>query len=353
MLRLFKRPDSEVWQIHGTIGDRRVRQSAGTTDRAQAEETRAHLEARLRREAHYGRENETTFAEAALAYAETKKARGENACSQYIAHLVRMIGNRKLATFSSGEVQDLAVKLHPEGSASTRNRHGIAAFMAVYNHAVVRKLAPPMKVERFTEKPAATRSVDATWIEAVRGAMADRHARAMVRLMFDTGMRLGTVLALTPAMLDAERCIMQVPGALLKSGEDHEFILPADLARELAALPSVAEVNKAKQGPGQRRNEALLFGFTVATGFYKLLRKACAKADVDYVPPHQSGRHSFATTYLVDHEVDPVTVAQLGGWQDVPHMIKRYPHAREAKLRAVVERVAGGAGEGPKLRAVK
>lgn len=84
MLKVTKRSDSDVWQIKGTVGSRRVRQSARTTDRAQAEEIAAALESRLRREHHYGAENETTFAEAALRYAEAKRDRGENPCSQYL-----------------------------------------------------------------------------------------------------------------------------------------------------------------------------------------------------------------------------------------------------------------------------
>jgi integrase len=212
--------------------------------------------------------------------------------------------------------------------------------MAVYNHAVYRKLAAPIKVERFKETPEPTQSVDAAWIDAVRAAMADPHARALVRLMFDTGMRLGTALALRPAMLDRDACILRVPGHLLKNDEPHDFILTVDLTLELANLPAV---------PTRRRTQALLFGFVHGSGFRKHLKRACKAAGVPYVPPHQSGRHSFATTYLVDNEVDAVTVAELGGWKDVSMLMKRYPHAREAKLRSVVERVSGK----PMLRRVK
>jgi hypothetical protein len=45
----------------------------------------AHLEARLRREQHYGKERETTFGEAALLYIEAKKRDRKPVCSpQYL-----------------------------------------------------------------------------------------------------------------------------------------------------------------------------------------------------------------------------------------------------------------------------
>ena len=56
---------------------------------------------------------------------------------------------------------------------------------------------------------------------------------------------------------------------------------------------------------------------------------------------------------LVDNEIDPITVAEIAGWKDPSFMLKKYPHARHAKLRAVVERVAAAsAPKGPKLKIV-
>lgn len=341
MLKVTKRAGSPYWQIHGTVAGQRVRQSSGTPDRATAQAAASHLESRLRREQQYGKEHETTFGDAALAYIESKRADNAPVCSaQYLREIIRRVGTRTLASFSPGEIQDIAKALHPSSGAATRNRHGIAPFMAVYNHAVRRKLAPPMVVERFKEQTPKTVSVDRAWIEAVRAAMPDPHARAMVLLMFETGMRLGTVIALEPAMVSTTDCIISVPGSILKNDDPHEFIISATLADELAVLPK------------HSRDQARLFGFRYGSGFYRHLKRACQDAGVSYVPPHQSGRHSMATHLIVDHGIDPVTVAELGGWKDVAHLMKRYPHARAAKLRAVVERVSS-AGKKPALKSVK
>ena len=344
MLKVKKRPDSPFWHIVGTVKGQRVRQSTCTTDKATAEAEAAYLEARLRREQLYGKDHETTFADAALAYIKSKAKDSKPVCSpQYLKTMVQRYGRRTLASFSPGEIRDIAQAVHARANPATRNRHGIAPFMAVYNHAVARKLAPPLVVERFKEYPAKTVSVTRGWIEAVRSQMKDPHARAMVRLMFDTGMRLGTAVALSPSMLDARACVIRVPGNLLKNGEPHDFILTSELAIELASLPPIKTA---------KRDNSRMFGFVYGSGFYKHLKRACALAGMSYVPPHQSGRHSFATVYLVDEEVDPVTVAELGGWKDVSMLMKRYPHAREAKLRSVVERISG-TGYGSKLKRVK
>jgi hypothetical protein len=156
VLKVDKRKGSPFWQITGTVvtptASQLVRKSSGTTDQKQALEAASQLEARIRRELTYGVENETTFADAAHDYIKDKLDEGEPICSPKLADLIAEIGERKLASFSSGEVQDIAKRILPNAKAATRNRHGIAPFMSVYNFAVLRKKAPPMTVERFEEQ---------------------------------------------------------------------------------------------------------------------------------------------------------------------------------------------------------
>lgn len=348
MLRVTKRKRSPFWQITGTVvatnASQLVRQSSGTTDYKQALEAASQLEARIRRELTYGVENETTFADAAHDYIKDKLAEGEAICSPKLADLISEIGERKLASFSSGEVQDIAKKILPSATAATRNRHGIAPFMAVYNYAALRKKAPPMKVERFEEKPAKTVSVDVSWIECFRAGCDDPYVRAMCRLMFETGMRLGTAVGLTREMIDAGACAIHAPAALIKNNEDHSFPITESMLNELHKLPDIVTFNKetgARDKRGRNRNPDRLFGFTYNSGVYRHWERACTSAGIQYVPPHQAGRHSFATVMLVDNEVDPITAAGIAGWKDPNFMLKRYPHARHAKLRAVIERVMG------------
>ena len=354
MLKITRRGSAGVWQIVGTVAGARVRQSARTTDRRAAEAEAAYIEGRLRREAHYGAERETTFAEAALAYIEAKHKLGEPVCSPvYLDRIIERHGARTLASIGPGHVHDIAVDLHPSAGPATRNRHGIAPFMAVYNHAVKRKAAPPMVVARFAEATPETVSVDRAWIEAVRGGFDDVWGRAMVRVMFETGMRIGTALALTRSMLDAAACVIRVPGEWLKNDEPHEFVVTRDLMDELLALPAGYRTRLPMRGQTirtyasgftRRRDAARLFGWVEPIGYVKALKRACTAAGVAYVPPHQSGRHSFATEYIVEHRIDPVTVAALGGWKDVGMLMRRYPHAKHAQHRAIVERVSGPAG---------
>ena len=348
MLKVDKRKGSPFWQITGTVvtptASQLVRKSSGTTDQKQALEAASQLEARIRRELTYGVENETTFADAAHDYIKDKLDEGEPICSPKLADLIAEIGERKLASFSSGEVQDIAKRILPNAKAATRNRHGIAPFMSVYNFAVLRKKAPPMTVERFEEKPAKTVSVDRAWIDAFRSSCSDPYVRAMCRLMFETGMRLGTAIGLTKAMIDADACAIRAPAALLKNDDDHTFPITESMLHELQSLPDIPTFNKetgAREKRGRNRNPTYLFGFAYNSGVYRHWRRACTTAGITYVPPHQAGRHSFATVMIVDNEIDPITVAEIAGWKDPNFMLKRYPHARHAKLRAVVERVSG------------
>ncbi len=347
MLKVVQRPDTGLYQIKGTVeipgrGRRTVRQSARTDDRVKAEQAAHALEERIRHELIYGKEQITTFAEAAVAYLEERKATGKPIPSPRLKDLIERYGDRALASFSSGELHDIAREIMPTAKNASRNRHVIAPFMAIYNHARVRKTAPPMQIVRMAEEKPKTVSVDRAWIEAFRGACKDAYVSAMCLLMFETGMRLGTAIQLTREMVDTDKRTITAPGSIMKNADDHVFPLTAAMATIMAELPTIADFNAATKGQrkGTGRREDRLFGFAYNSGVYRHWEQACADAGIAYVPPHQSGRHSFATNMLVRHEVDVVTTAGIGGWKDRNLLLKRYPHEQLDKMRAVVEKVS-------------
>ena len=58
---------------------------------------------------------------------------------------------------------------------------------------------------------------------------------------------------------------------------------------------------------------------------YSKWQSACERAGIDYIRPHQAGRHAFATEMIVRNRVPAVTTAKLGGWANT-RMLDRYAH---------------------------
>jgi hypothetical protein len=142
-LKLYQR--GAIWHVRGTVADKRIRQSTGTSDRALAEILAANAEARAIRESVYGPENETTFAEAALKYLEAGKPK------RYTAALVRVLGQRRLSMIKPGDIKALALELYPDALASTRNTSVVRKAVAIINFAAELGLCHPIKVKAFLQ----------------------------------------------------------------------------------------------------------------------------------------------------------------------------------------------------------
>ncbi len=106
-----------------------------------------------------------------------------------------------------------------------------------------------------------------------------------------------------------------------KVGKRRECILSPEMEIVLRSLP--------------RYNDRA-FRYTSRRWVYPQWQAACERAGIDYIRPHQAGRHSFATEMMVRHGVDPKTTAMLGGWDSI-RQLDRYAHPEG--LESVVDRV--------------
>ncbi len=102
-----------------------------------------------------------------------------------------------------------------------------------------------------------------------------------------------------------------------KNGDDLEVFLSAELAHAMASLPESEKV----------------FGYSSRHSIYGAAKNACERAGIEYVPPHQAGRHSFATR--LDREgVSPAQIAKWGGWRSVKLVMETYTHPDDDPRRA-------------------
>ena len=152
--------------------------------------------------------------------------------------------------------------------------------------------------------------------------------------MFTTGARLGEALSLGPDDIDLVSRVARL--AKTKNGDPHDYYIVPEMGEVLAELPL--------------RN-GRVFGYTQRRHIYAAWKETCGRAAIDYVPPHQAGRHSFATEMIVRGKQDVSTTAALGNWKSPRMLLERYAHAE--KLREASDRVFGKTGTGTKLTPVK
>jgi integrase len=232
-----------------------------------------------------------------------------------------VFGDLRVSDLTSEIVQDWARAAYPKAKPQTLNRQFITPLLAAINYNAGRRRCARIKLDRFeAAKKAKKVAVDMAWMEAfVRSALARKsdNLAAMEVFMMTTGARRGSCFKLMPEHLDLTRGTALLVDT--KTGEDVEAQLPDQAIAILRTLPLT---------PGQP-----VFGIEVdqfgkpPKQFYREWRAICRQADIPYVPPHQAGRHSFATFMIVEQGADPWTVAKLAGWKGTS-MLNEYVHAR-------------------------
>jgi len=325
-LKLVRR--GRIWYAVGSIAGRRVRKSLGTGDRRRAVELAAQLEARLWEERIYGDAAVRTFEEAAVSYLE---AGGEG---RFLPPLLQYFRGRPLAEIQPGDVIKAAIELYPTASAATRNRQVITPARAVINHAAELGWCAPIRVKRFRERKPQRVAVDRRWIDRFMAAamqpggrrVPKPHLAALALFMFTTGARISEAVALTWDDVDLParraRITMSKTG-----GEVREAVLTQEMVALLMRLP--------------RQHGGRVFGYASRHAVMSAWRSTCAVAGIEYVPPHQAGRHSFATA-LNAAGIDPKTAMEAGGWKSARLYLERYVHGDDAadRIAQVFERDA-------------
>lgn len=312
------------YSAKGTVRGKRIRRSFEARSKTEARAIANGYEA----DAWEGDTHEpdpVAFEVCALAYMEADNS------PRYLGPLIVHFRGRDVNAIKPGDIQDAARKLYPKTKPATQNRQGISPAQAVINFAADRGLCAPIKVKRFTVEKVKRRAVDHAWMDAFV-AEADPHIGALAMFMFTTAARLSEAARLTWKDVDLQGGTAYI--AKTKMSKPREAILPVETVALMANLERLPTVFKYKARCGY---------------FYGLWRSTCERAGIDYVPPHQAGRHSFATEMVVRNGIDPTTAASIGGFSPRV-LLDTYSHAEGD--RAAVEKVFTKAKAG-KIRRVK
>ncbi|MGE0155318.1 MAG: tyrosine-type recombinase/integrase [Reyranellaceae bacterium] len=304
----------KFWYLRGTLAGRRFEVSTGALDRAVAESWALDYLARLGRDPLAGGSGPVTWEIAAAAYRAWRKPRGKEVARH--DRLDRWFAGRDVASLTHAHLVDAAVALFPTGAPGTRNREVISPAAAVLHYAADQQWCQYRRLRRFKEPRRSTRRPVAAADMGRLIAATEGHQRLFLMLAYETGLRLGSLLALRAADLDLSGGRLLVDVA--KNGERVELRLSPSLVALLATTPRC---------PATARNPWLL-PWRSASGVYRWLKPLRTKLKIHYTP-HLS-RHAMATDLLRAGVPDRLAAA-AGAWRD-ERSLHRYQHVETADL---------------------
>lgn len=171
-------------------------------------------------------------------------------------------------------------------------------------------------------------------------------------LMFNTGLRMGEVLALTWDDIDMNNGIIHVKNTVsVINNRDSVGVKRVHILQEVKTKNSVRDVPLnttayvAIQELLKRNKEHHLYGdfivsspsgeFIQPRSFEKKLKDICYRANVPYKGVHAI-RHTFATN-LIEVGVQPKCVSELLGHSNVVFTLNRYVHPKDDEKRNALD----------------
>lgn len=309
---------------------------AGARDWIRAEEDR-----QIRRHI-LGEEEALTFSDAVMLYA------AKPAEAKFLIPIVERIGQEFVHKITPEQVRELGSEIYPMASTDTWRRQVITPVSAVINNAHDKGRCHPIRIKSYSSQqridqdrkrgklsrePRKPGSWE--WIQAVQPS-ANPYVAAGLEFMFETGVRIGQLVAIEPAHCDLQNSRVKI---IASKGHPEQWV---SISTEMV----VTMANLKPRAPHNRRHgyrlKKRMFGYADRSGFTAALRAACKEADVEYLSPHQAGRHGFYTELRVRQGVDPVTAAQAGRWSNPALPDRIYAHV-EGEDREIRDRIRTGA----------
>lgn len=335
MLRLVRRTDSPHWQIKGTLGGVRIRESTGTDSRSHAETTLAKRQKEILDRQTYGESVTATFAEAVNLYLD------EGGEARYLKPLVLRWGTWRLAAITPLEIARAARELYPTGKPSTIRRQVYTPLIAILNSAAEAGLCVVPKIRGPKVKHAPVEPADDAWIAALlnsRPKAIYRDGSAGERRQVDARARLRAVvlfMTLTSARV-SEAAALRWRDVDLKRGRAY---LHHTKNGDPALVPLAAEVVAAIGALSPGAPDGLVFGYSSRFSVRQAINRAVSAAKLEHHGTHQIGRHAFAGR-LLDLGYTLKDVQEAGRWSDIGIVARHYGH----RERSAVDKAIHDAG---------
>jgi len=311
----------------GKVVKRQREHSTGCTRKSDAEKVADQIEADYHEAARTNREvdgSDTTFADAVVIYIQNNPNPNE---AYYLEPIVEEIGNLTLDKLNQAEVQRVAQKLKGHCKPNTEARHVYDPIQAVYNNAVKAGLAPPRKFykPKGWNQHKRVMSPPDSWYAAVMPHLNPRFY-ALMLLLVTHGLRISEALNCAPGDIDDEvwPWRLNLPG-YDKAGNSVQVVLAPAVIEAIEAMPNW-------------REQKHLFGTTSRHNVKRAVKRACAKAGVDFYGSHAWGRHKANRNYLRAGGSIKGTM-QAFRWKSPRMPLMHYGHEETSEITEQVHRV--------------
>jgi len=328
-MSLYKRKDSRFWRVKIAHNGRTIQRSAGTSDKAKAQEYHDKLTASLWDQDRLGIKPRRTWNETVVRYlAETTHKASQVSDKTHLRWLDRFLNGVTLDAINRGVLDKIMAARMAEG---VRNS-SVNRVMEVVR-VVLRKAAYEWewldRVPRVRMLPEAKRRI--RWItqdEAGRLIAAlPEHLAAMVRFSLETGLRRANVTGLEWSQVDLARRTAWIHPDQAK-------------ARKAIAVPlSAAAVIVIREQIGKHLTHVFSYrGHSVTQVNTKAWRSVLERVGISEFRWHDL-RHTWASWHV--QAGTPLHVLQeLGGWECV-EMVRKYAHLSSEHLAVYVDRLSG------------
>lgn len=317
--RLYQRPGSDLWYVDiRRAGRARLRQSTGTSNRAEAEQVALEAAARA------GSEHDTgrwfTDALAAWLTAEERSAQELRGLKRISA----LYKDRPLREVSGEGVADAFADLKP----ATRNRL-TTIIRAALNIAEGRGwIARAPRIARAKVRRESFRWLTPAEWSALRDAL-PAHLRPMADFAIATGLRWGNVAGLTWDRVD-----LRGKRAWIEAGS-------AKGRRAIAVPLSAAALQALRDAQGERMGYVFTYHGAPLQSPKTAWRSAIARAGIESVRWHDL-RHTWASWH-VQNGTPLAALKELGGWASLDQVMI-YAHLAPSH---VAQYAANAAPKGP------
>ena len=330
-MSLIKR-GSTWWIDFTTPSGERIRCTARTGDKAQAQELHDKLKAEAWRTSKLGEKPKRTWDEAALRWLkETEHKASHLQDVRQMAWLQQFFRGRYLSELTRDVIAEIGEAKRQASSASTANRN-LAMIRAIVRRAAFdwewMDRAP--KIRLYPEPKRRVR-----WLTPVQaqGLLAElpEHLAEMVRFSLATGLRQRNVVRLEWSQVDIER---------------RAAWIHADQAKGRRAIPVALNdtaLDVLRRQAGRHPQRVFSYeGRPIGQVNTKAWTKALKRAGIDDFRWHDL-RHTWAS-WLAQHGVPLNALQEMGAWQS-SEMVRRYAHLAPeqfARHAQVVDQLIGG-----------
>ena len=317
-MSLIKR--STVWWIDFTTpSGKRIRCSARTEDKKEAQELHDKLKAESWRVDKIGEKPKRSWDEAALKWLEeTSHKKTHLKDVSHIAWLQQSFRGKLLSELTKDKIFEVVKIKYKEASASTANRY-LSLIRAILRRAANEwewiDKAPFLR--QYPEPKRRIRWLKPEQVHILLNELPE-HLADLVRFSLATGLRQANVLGLEWSQVDVQRNVAWIHADQAKGGKDIHVSLNATALQVLEKRVGIHPkfVFTYKDNP---------IGQVSTKAWYKALKRA----GIDNFRWHDL-RHTWAS-WLAQGGVPLNVIQEMGAWQST-EMVRRYAHLAPEKF---------------------